>query len=150
MRFKYRKEIASIPDCPPDHYENRILIVYRFVFEDISDERNFSPVLILKPKRIHARMFRRDEAKCQGYGLSLFNTLENAQRKYLKLIKNRPKLAKKLGTHIAQGLIEESDGVVSPINREGHLTLHESEQADLKRKFRLVMEVYNDGKPDRK
>lgn len=146
MRFKYQSEIESIPDCPPDDYKSQRLKAFRFVFEDTNHQNNFRPVLIIKPRRRKTGMFRRNTAKCQGYGLSFFDSLENAHQKYFKLIKIRPQLAKTLGTHIAEGVIDRTDGVVSKINREGHFTLHEFEQVDLKDKFSPVLEVYDNAK----
>lgn len=149
MEFKYHAEIESIPDCPPADYKSQKLRAFRFVFGDSNHQNNFHPVLVIKPKRKNNRRFRRNSAKCQGYGLSLFNSLENAQKKYLDLIDSYPTIHQTIGTHIAEGVIEESDGVVSEVNRDGHLTLHESESADLTSKFALVMEVYNDEKDNR-
>ena len=141
MRFKYQVYLSELPNCPPSDYERKNIQAFRFVFADLSLENNFLPVLLQNPKR----SFSDDEATCQAYGLSLFDTLENARKRYFTLKKSFRKIDKVIGTHIAEGSIEEDDGVVSKINSYGHFCLHEFEQTDLWVKFRLVMKIYDDG-----
>jgi hypothetical protein len=85
MRFKYQRMIESLANCPPVHYESREFIAYRFVFEDLTHQNNFLPVLEIKPKRINAQEFVTEQAKCLGYALSLFDSLEHAQRRYQQI-----------------------------------------------------------------
>lgn len=138
MRFKYEKQIVNLPECPPEKYRGEQLPAFRFVFANITHKDNFLPVLLKNPRRRLS-----GNAKCQGYGLSFFDSLENAQTRYLKLRKNYRNIHKGIGTHIANGMIEENDGVVSEIDERGHFTLHEFEQIDLKSKFSLTMKVYD-------
>lgn len=141
MRFKYDAHLSAIPDCPPSHYECKDIQAFRFVFKDLNHKNNFLPVSLMNPKR----KFPDDASKCQGYGLSFFDTLENARRRYLAIKKNFRNIGKIIGTHIAEGFIEVNDGVVSEVNSSGHFCLHEFEHTDLSRKFHLVLKVYNNG-----
>jgi hypothetical protein len=102
MCFKHQEHIDKLStQCPPLDYEPKEMLAFRFVFEP-NDERsinNFKPVLIITPQR---NLKPETEAtRCQGYALSLFDTRENAEKRYLKLTKNRKKLRDSLGTHIA-------------------------------------------------
>lgn len=54
------------------------------------------------------------------------------------MLKKNPKLRDILGTHIAEGRIDPSDGVTTKIDHKGHLTLHESDVADLPSKFTAI------------
>lgn len=48
---------------------------------------------------------------------------------------------KALGDHIARGMINETDGLVSKISENGHFDLHEFEGAELNKKFRVICSV---------
>jgi hypothetical protein len=140
MRFKYEKFINQIPNCPPSDSQRQKITAFRFVFEDLAHENNFILVLSINPQRINTAKFHKNSDKCAGYALSFFNTLENAKKRYFELkykrgLKNIDKI---LGTHIAQGVIGENDGVVSKVDKHGHFNLHEIEHVDLKNQFSLI------------
>jgi hypothetical protein len=140
MRFKYSEFIHKIPHCPPSDSQSQAITAFRFCFEDWQHKNNFLPVLLINPQRINTVKFKKDSDKCAGYALSFFNTLENAKKRYFELKYKRglKNIEKILGTHIAQGLISENDGVVSKIDRHGHFNLHEFENVDLKNQFSLI------------
>lgn len=139
MTFKYQEYIDNLSiQCPPSEYLPKELQAFRFVF-DASDQlskNNFLPVLIIKP----SRQLNPDTsaAKCQGYALSLFDTKENAEKRYSQLITKRPKLRKSLGTHLAKGFIASTDGLASKVDENGHFSLHEFANIDLSRNFNIV------------
>jgi hypothetical protein len=143
MRFKYQRMIDSLENCPPAHYESREFTAYRFVFEDLTHQNNFLPVLEIKPKRINAQEFVTEQAKCLGYALSLFDSLEHAQRRHQQISRYNKNFYKKVGTHVAEGEIASTDGVASPVDENGHISLHEFEGVNLQPKFRVVVEVYD-------
>jgi hypothetical protein len=143
MRFKYHSYISQLSNCPPFNFKPQERRSFRFVFEDLDHKNNFLPVLLIKPERINSPQFSNDEAKCSGYGLSFFNTLESAQKRYLALKKSFRNINKIIGTHIAEGMITKEDGVVSDISPGGHFDLHEYEQVNLRSKFFLVARVHN-------
>jgi len=108
-------------DCPPkDGYQPINQTVIRIVFEEghPKAENNFVPVGLISPKRLDQAT---DEfERCQMFGLSFFQTLEQA-RKRLVGIKN---FEQKLGTHLAQVVVIEKDGIASKTDRNGHITFH--------------------------
>lgn len=141
MHFKYHEYLKGFPDCPPSSYKRKDVVAYRFVFEDL-DENSFLPALVKKPKRVLIN--DSDSVRCQAHGLSLFDTLENAEEFYSNLPPNTSKNRHKtIGSHIAEGNIDKSDGVVSRVSSNGHFTLHESNNADLPSKFNIVKKIYN-------
>jgi len=146
MRFKYKELISHIPNCPPSDSQCKEITAFRFVFEDLNHRNNFIPVLLINTQRINTARLKKDADKCAGYALSFFSTLENAKKRYFELkykrgLKNIDKI---LGTHIAQGLIIENDGVVSKVDKQGHFNLHEFEQVDLKSQFSLIYAIVED------
>lgn len=110
MPFKYGHNIEGFENCPPGHYESREFTAYRFVFGEITHRGNFLPVLEIKPKRINAPEFMADQTKCLGYALSLFDSLEHAQRRYQQISRYNKNFYKTVGTHVAEGEIESTDG----------------------------------------
>ena len=141
MRFKYARELSDLEDCPPAYYERRDFTAHRFVFADLSHANNFLPALKISPRRIHSPPFVSDTARCLGYALSLFDTLENAHRRYRQISRFNRNFYKVVGTHIARAQIESADGLASPPDGHGHISLHEAENVDLGAKFRIVEEL---------
>jgi len=149
MHFKYKAFINPIPNCPPEDSQSQEITAFRFVFEDLNHQNNFIPVLLINPPRINTPTFKKDANKCAGYALSFFDTLENAKKRYFELKYKRglKNIHKILGTHIAQGVIRENDGVISKVDKHGHFNLHEFEEVDLKSQFSCcaIVEEKNHG-----
>lgn len=136
MVWKYSKEIDSIRNCPPEKTEAPQTTAYRFVHSDITDERNFLPVAILKPKR----RFEIGYQQCISLSLSLFQSAEQAKFKYTNLKKAFRNIHKSIGTHLAKGEITPDDGSITEANNEGHFSLFESTDADFASKFEIIEE----------
>lgn len=134
VEYKYNSELTNLPDCPPSVARSRKLEAFRFVFNDINHPHNFLPVIKIQPKR----EFKNDKARCMAYGLSMFDSIEKAKDRYAKLQKKFPKIEKRIGTHIAKGLLEPADGVTTKADRTGHFTLYEFKGTNLKTKFHIV------------
>lgn len=138
MRLKYAWELSGLEDCPPAYYESRDFTAHRFVFSDLRHANNFLPALKINPRRINSPAFVSDTARCMGYALSLFDMVENARRRYHQISRFNRNFHKLVGTHIARGVIETKDGVASPPDGHGHISLHEAEDVELGSKFRIV------------
>ena len=142
MMFKYQEEIDRLSiQCPPSTWQSKKMLAFRFVFQipHENTRNNFLPVLIIKPKR--KLNPDTDANRCKGYALSLFDTERNAKRRYNNLVKKRPRLREQLGDSLAKGFLEEQDGVVSDVDRNGHFNLHEFKNVDLSRKFMIVSDL---------
>ncbi len=137
--FKYQHDLQNLPNCPPADYQQVHCQAFRWVFEEENHPNNFRPPLVIQPRRRNDKRFRgNDRLTCAGYALSFFNTLENARKRYLHLYYGRTgqDFVASVGTHLAQGIIGEQDGVVSKIDGQGHFELHEFAKTDLKSKFK--------------
>jgi hypothetical protein len=94
------------------------------MYEDINDAGNFKPAYFKNPKRFNEKS---DEEQCMAIGLSFFDKLEAAERRFGQLKKRLGEETYKiLGSQIAQGRIEEGDGVNSLVDMNGHFTHHPS------------------------
>jgi hypothetical protein len=127
--------------CPPLDYQQQQRQAFRFVFllESNNSVNNFLPVLIINPKG--KLIPDNPEVQCQGYALSFFDTAENAKLRYGKLTRKRKALRKSLGTHLAQGVLQKDDGLMSRIGPGGHFSLHELKTVDLSGKFQIISEL---------
>jgi hypothetical protein len=124
MEFQYTEEFKKLAvQCPPETYIAKNTTVFRWVFEDIKDERNFLPLPYRNPKRF---LSLDDLTKCQSFSLSLYDTEKNAKQQFLKLQSKIGKNAyKALGTNIAKADITENDGVSDQPNIvTGHISYH--------------------------
>ena len=123
--FKYQTyfENLTVP-CPPADYEAQNKTAFRWIFDELEGEDNFIPVYFKNPKRFNEKS---DKERCRALGLSFFDTLEMAERRFLQLKKRLGQEAyKTLGTHVASGEIAEEDGVNSIADVGGHFTHHPS------------------------
>jgi hypothetical protein len=148
--FKYQSEIQDLPNCPPVDYRQVHLQAFRWVFEDDHHPNNFRPPLVISPRRRKDKRFHgNDRMTCAGYALSLFTTLEQAKKRYSFFSVNSPDhFPKSVGTHIAQGLITEPDGVASKADNSGHFELHEFAETALKPKFQWLGPAIQEKKYD--
>lgn len=137
MEYKYQRIISSLYNCPPDDCFSAEIDAFRFVQGDIKDENNFLPGILSNPSRANDQS---DHFVCSYSGLSFFSSIEQAKAKYNKFRFNK-RIAKALGSHIAQGKLSSEDGVITPPNRDGHFDLHEFEGIDLQNKFTIVCEA---------
>src|SRR5687767_6909173 len=117
LHHKYANHIKSLSNCPPSSCTPAVTPAFRWVFKDMHHPNNFVPVLIIKPSRKNDLS---DYLKCDGYGLSFFDSSVNARKKYHAILLNHPNFPLRVGDHLAEGMIEHKDGVVTPVNREGH------------------------------
>jgi hypothetical protein len=144
MPFKYAEQIKELrlTNCPPAFWRPVDCEAFRYVFEDIEHPQNFTPPLVIRPRRINSSGFHNDYVKCCGFALSFFDTLQNAQAHYARLRKNNPHIGKTIGTHIATGAIEKTDGVASDAHQKtGHFDVHEYEHSSLQSKFSILIKM---------
>jgi hypothetical protein len=138
MPFKYQADLPPT-NCPPANYQPTNREAYRFVHEDVNHPNNFLPVFKIKPAR---KLSTTDDSQvCKGYGLSMFDTLENASNRYNSLTADNPNIWRSIGTHIAKGQLTERCGVCGSVDSRGHFTFHEYEGIDLVNKFAIVLRV---------
>lgn len=134
MELKYHTDISGIVACPPTVAAPRDQHAFRFIHDEIHDERNFVVPAKLNPKR----KFPGHEEQCAAYALSFFSSKDAAFAKFLKLVKSNPNIKKLLGTQLAEGDLKKQDGRSTPISKSGHFDLFESKDSSLAGRFRIV------------
>ncbi len=135
-KFRYWElmEPLSVP-CPPDDFEPRETIAYRWVFEEMEEAENFLPEYLKHPKRFK---LKDDPVKCQALGLSLFDDETSAFAQFEKLKRRMEERVWNLGTNLAKGTIKKDFGVACLPNEKGHFTLHPFEGIVLKDHFQII------------
>ena len=131
-------EIGIANICPPVECINTTVQAYRFTYESINDEKNFQPVYIKKPKRFNDKS---DLDKCNAFGISLYQSEEQATFKFNSLRNIIQNIGKTIGTHLAKGLIKDEFGVITPFDHEGHFDLHESDISNLHNAFTIIKKL---------
>ena len=135
MEFKYQLNYDNLSQsCPPsDHTAGEIESVFRWVFDTITDERNFTSQFHKKPKRF---LNKDDVTKCKALGLSMFNNFEGSITRFNELKDDMgDNIFQTLGTKISQGKISITDGVNGKIERHGHFNHHPSIKANYQEVF---------------
>jgi hypothetical protein len=140
-KFKYQEDMDIIKndhkcDCP-----NRELKAitpfesFRYVFEDINYKSNFLPQLKDDP----ARFIDTDgKKKCDYLNLSMYSKIEGAKERYYQLANSFPNFKKTAGTHIANGILESVDGLITEEGYLTHFGLYEFENIELQNKFNVI------------
>ncbi len=138
MIFKYQKDYNKLSiDCPPTIYKRQdIEQVFRWIFDDILDERNFEPQFFQNPLRFNAKS---DFEKCSYMSLSMFENLSRAKRRFEELYEFMgTKAYQTLGQKIAKGRITKEDGVNGARDKYGHFNHHQSLHSDYSKIFIIV------------
>jgi hypothetical protein len=140
MNFQFAEDFKKLTiQCPPNNYKPQEIVVYRWVFDSLTDPENFKPVFYKNPTR--ARKFPED-AQCKSLALSLFTGEEQARDRFHALKDtNGAKIYKTLGTMIAELNINEQDGVNSEPDRAGHLSHHPVINHNYENRFVIISKL---------
>ena len=140
-KFKYQKDMDIIKnehncDCPnKDLKAITTFEAYRYVFEDINYKSNFLPQLKDDPARF---IDANGKKKCDYLNLSMYSKIEGAKEKYYELANSFPNFKKTAGTHLANGILDAEDGLITEENYSSHFGLYEFENVELKNKFNVI------------
>ena len=132
MVFKYQAYLQEFPNCPPNSYKTTNFKVFRWVNQS-KINKSFLPLNVLKYPPIG---FDNTDTMCKSYGLSVFDTFENAFIAYKKIYQRKGGVShqdfiEEKGDCIALLDLQITDGVIGDLNKQGHLTLHEYIGTDL-------------------
>lgn len=130
-KLKYASKIANYDQCPPADCIECDCVAFRWVFDPMTNEC-FWPLAKIRPDDDRGNC-------CEGWGLSFFTSSEKAIEKFTALTKIHKNLHKKLGTHLAEGKLDSSHGLATPVNaKSGHFTVFELKGVKLKEDFSVV------------
>jgi hypothetical protein len=140
-KFKYQEDMDNIKndhncDCPnKDLKAITPFESFRYVFEDINYKSNFLPQLKDDPARF---IDANGKKKCDYLNLSMYFKIEGAKERYYQLANSFPNFKKTAGTHIANGVLESTDGLITEEGNLTHFGLYEFENIELQNKFNVI------------
>ena len=140
-KFKYQEDMDIIKnehncDCPNKELKAiNPFESYRYVFEDINHKRNFLPQLKDDPIRFTDANGKK---KCDYLNLSMYGKIEGAKERYYQLLNTFQNFNKTAGTHIANGMLDSDDGLITEEGTLSHFELYEFETVELKGKFKIL------------
>lgn len=114
----------EIPNCPPAHYQTINQVLYRWVFKDRYED-SFVPASSKEPERF---IKSDDLNKCKSWGLSFFDSLDTANKRYKNLATKVPNISLEFGDQIAEIQITATMGKAGD-QAHGHITFHPFEGA---------------------
>ncbi|WPU98208.1 hypothetical protein SNE26_19480 [Mucilaginibacter sp. cycad4] len=143
--LKYKQFLDNYSDCPSSAFKEISGNYSRWVSLD-GNENDFKPVnLITEPPQ---RLLDDSDKLCMGYGLSFFDTPENALNRY-RLLYNKQKrdslkeiFKNDKGTQIAIIKIENDGLGDEPNSTNGHFTFHEYTGIDLANKIESRINIF--------
>lgn len=127
MELKHKDQVFRL-GCDLSRFTERNRDAFCWTFEDIQDPKNFLP---------RAIAVGRDE--CTAWALSFFETHSQAKARLVAITKDKEYLYKKLGTHIAEGVLEPKDGISEDANGHGHFNHFEYIGTDFRETFKVIL-----------
>jgi hypothetical protein len=136
--LKYQTEIDKLnPDFTD--FEELTRLSFRWVFED-NNEQSYMPVY-KDAERLKYEL-KKNKATFRGWALSFFETQNKAKETLLHILKDKPEIFKKLGTHISTGMIKKEDGLSEKeCDERGHFDHFEYIDIDFSKTFKLVEKI---------
>jgi hypothetical protein len=140
MNFQFLEDFKKLSStCPPEHYSAKEILSFRWVFDEIIDERNFQPVFYRNPPKY---LGANGKKKCDGLALSLFIGEKEAKDRFYVLENTIGRtIYKVLGTQIAQCMITEQDGVSGSPDKVGHFNHHPVVGHDYENRFEIIAKL---------
>ncbi len=145
--LKYERYLEEFPNCPPAGFKEVEREAFRWTHNPLA-ANDFIPINIISEPP--ARMLDELDKMCMGYGLSLFDSLENSKLKYKKLHKNlRPHQKEQFkqdkGDCIAYLTLSMNHGIADiPNKNNGHFTLHEYSGTNIESEVLNFFDIFND------
>lgn len=133
MQLKYADDLRKYQNCPPADAVPHLQEAFRYVHAALDDKRNFLPVSRLTPRR----KLRLNE-QCVSFALSMYETREQAVKKYAYLRNQHENFQKTAGSHLARGVLMEEDGRGCHYRSDGHFSFFEASTADLALRFTIM------------
>jgi len=139
--FLYGDNINQLSNCPPECYAEVNVLAYRWIFDNISDERNFVPRYFSRPPKYN---WKNDEEKCKDLAISLFDSCNNAKSRFNFFFKTMNNKAYQfLGTKIAECFLSHKDGVADICDKDkfGHFNFHPYKNGNRLQNLKIVDEL---------
>jgi hypothetical protein len=138
MKLKYQAEIDALSPNFEGFSQVANKTAFRWVFDDIKNSRNFIPTSLANPSQ-KIKSFK-------DWALSFFETEIQSTDQLIYYSKDKPKFYKKLGTHIAKGVITIKDGLCENLcDSDGHFDHFEYEGIDFAiDNFAIIKKVAGD------
>lgn len=68
----------------------------------------------------------------------MYSKIKGAKEKYYQLANSCQNIKKTVGTHIANGVLDSEDGLITEEGYLSHFGLYEFENVELKDKFKII------------
>jgi len=117
--LKFQAELASLPDCPPSTASAHASVGFHWVFDPLTDQRNFVVKAVKTPARFAVK------PRCDAHALSMWDTEQRARDEYDRIRQKNQNIANELGTHVAEMTLTPNHGLQTAPNLRGHFSLYE-------------------------
>lgn len=128
-KLKYYKELSELGCEMNDYKERDGRKCCCWAFDPIEHNDNFVPRAIAVPDQ---------EITCTRYALSFFDTTDKGRKRMLRMEMKTAKIRVKLGTHLATGVLNKTDGVSGESNKNGHFNHFEYVGVDVRKNFAIA------------
>lgn len=138
--FKYQKEIDFLlsqgKEMPLLHTPLNKRS-YRYVFSSghSNETKNHKPVYINQPARMIKNI---DKACLTGYSLSCYENKEKAIEVFRQHSSTHKNFHQTAGNCLSEGILNDSDGLITEKNNTTHFDLFEFKECDLSSKFNIT------------
>lgn len=144
-KLKYKQLLKEFPNCPPTSFVQVERQAFRWAHATICSN-DFLPMNIISDPS--PRILDDNDLMCMGYGLSMFDTKENALSRYKwvyeKLREHQQfQFVDDKGDSIALVELIKEDGLADDPNKYGHFTFHEFDAVDLSKRVKYIYNIFD-------
>ncbi|AZA51537.1 hypothetical protein [Chryseobacterium sp. G0201] len=135
-KFKYACELY-LSGADFSQFHNGEYEVWRFLFDDRNDDRNFKPLYFLD-QDLFVNHFNVNGLKPAGFGLSVYDSEENLKKQFYRLKKRSQNIGKLIGENSGKAFIKVEDGCGTSTDKRGHFALHPFDDCNLPACFGII------------
>jgi len=141
FEFKYKNEVLELQcSCPPSELFADDKIVYRFVFENIEDSRNYLPPYLISPNRRNTDNYEAQRI-CNYYALSFYEDNQKMKKYYERTKKLKPLFFDRIGNCIGTFKLEIEYGLRDVAKSDSHFNFYENNGIDFSNKLENVVNL---------
>ena len=144
-KLEYHAYLSKISDCPSKDCTEKERDSFRWAHNPIKQE-DFIPLAFEDSRRV---LDETDENQCKSYGLSLYDSLEQAVRQYKAVYENQRTVIRQNKWKASKGeqvvfiRLHINDGVSSESNKNGHFTFYNYMNINILKKVKEIFNIFN-------
>lgn len=141
---KYKTEIDAALngacDCPSANAQplTKVVTVYRWTHDPCTGA-SFVPQAVTDPSILTRGRVKNDcDGQCGYFSLSFHVTEQESRAAWKHIVTFSKNFASLVGSSVARGTLNPGEGLVTPVDRKGHLEFHQEQSIAWDQRFSII------------